>query len=139
MPGPDKQRDTGCPVAFALDTFGDRWSLVIIRDLMMRGFETFGQLLESDEGIATNVLANRLKEFELAGIVSKSRDPDNHRRVIYRLTGKGVDLAPLMLELVRWSVKYDPATKADKAMLERIENDRDGFVADLRARALERN
>jgi len=106
---------------------------------MMRGLETFGQLLESDEGIATNVLANRLKEFELAGIVSKSPDPDNHRRVIYRLTEKGVDLAPLMLELVRWSGKYDPATKADKAVLDRIENDRDGFVADLRSRALDRN
>jgi len=139
MPSADKQRDTGCPIAFALDTFGDRWSLVIIRDLLMKGFETFGQFLESDEGIATNVLADRLKEFEVTGIVSKSRDPENHRRIIYRLTEKGADLAPVMLEMIRWSGKYDPNTMAKKTVLDRIEKDREGLVSDLRSGALDRD
>jgi len=137
MPSLDKRRNTGCPIAYALDTFGDRWSLVIIRDLLMRGFDTFGQFLQSDEGIATNVLANRLQEFEVAGIVSKSRDPQNHRRIIYRLTEKGADLAPVMLEMVRWSGKYDENTKANKTVLDRIENDRGGLIADLRSAALD--
>jgi len=136
MPGPDKQRRTGCPVTFALDTFGDRWSLLIIRDLLLRGFDSFGQFLESDEAIATNVLADRLKAFEAAGIVTKSRDPENYRKYLYRLTEKGTDIAPVILELVRWSGKYDPDTKASKTVLERIEHDRDGLVADLQKKSL---
>lgn len=138
MPGPDKKRDTGCPIAFALDTFGDRWSLVVVRDLLIMGRETYGQLLEADEGIATNILADRLKELEAAGILTKSRDPDNRRRYLYRLTEKGADLAPVMLELIRWSGKYDPNTFVKKRVLEKIRKDRDGFAAELRARALNR-
>lgn len=137
MPKPNKRRDTGCPIVFALDTFGDRWSLVIIRDMLMRGCRTYGEFLEAREGISTNILADRLKELEEFGIITKSRDPDNRRRVLYRLTEKGADLAPAMLEIVRWSAKYDPNTGAKKAELDRIEKDRDRLVDDIRARVLD--
>ncbi|NQU58257.1 MAG: helix-turn-helix transcriptional regulator [Rhodospirillales bacterium] len=129
-----KKHGTNCLVAFALDTFGDRWSLLVIRDLLLRGNETYGEFLESGEGIATNVLADRLKALEAAGIIDKSPDPDNRRRNIYQLTEKGLDLAPMMMEIIRWSGKYDNRPSAKKEILDRIENDRDGFLADLRSR-----
>jgi len=136
MPKPNKRRDTGCPVAFALDTFGDRWTLIIIRDMLMKGFRTYSEFLESDEGIATNVLADRLQELEEHGIVTKVRDPDNRRYVLYRLTEKGAELARVLLEIVRWSAKYDPNTFVKKTVLNKIEKDRDGFANELCARAL---
>ncbi len=139
MPGPNKLRNTGCPVTFALDTFGDRWSLVIIRDMLMKGCRTYGEFLESSERIATNVLADRLQALEASGIITKSQDPENRRRVLYRLTPKGIDLAPVLLEMALWSGKHDPNTAAQKDFLDRIENDRDGLVEAFRARAMERD
>ena len=129
-----KKHGSGCPVAFALDTFGDRWSLLVIRDLMLRGNETYGEFLESGEGIATNVLADRLKGLEAEGIIDKSPDPDNRRRNIYRLTEKGLDLAPVVMEMIRWAGKYDSSRGARKGNLRLIENDSDGFLASLRSR-----
>ena len=134
MPSPGKKRRTGCPFAFALDTFGDRWSLLVVRDLMFRGRKTYGDFLEGDEGVATNILADRLKYLGAAGIIQKSRDPDNRRKYIYSLTGKGVDLVPLMLEILRWSGKYDPQTIVPKKAMKRVAGDRDGFAAEIRAR-----
>ena len=134
MPGPGKKRSSGCPVAFALDTFGDRWSLLIMRDLMVARLETYSELLAADERIATNVLADRLASLEAAGLIDKSRDPDNHRRFIYRVTDKGCNLLPIIMEMVRWSGKYDPNTIAPRHILERLENDRDGLIADLKSR-----
>lgn len=136
MPSLCKKRNTGCPVTFALDAFGDRWSLVIIRDMIMHRKETYGEFLESDEGIATNILADRLKHLETEGIILKSRDPENRRRYIYRLTEKGVNLTPVMLELILWSARYDPETKAPREFIDSIESNRAGFIADVRARVL---
>ncbi|MEN8196588.1 MAG: helix-turn-helix domain-containing protein [Pseudomonadota bacterium] len=136
MANPAKKRDTGCPFAFGLDTFGDRWTLLVIRDLMFRSSKTYGEFLATDEKIATNVLADRLKSLEAEGIIRKARDPENQRSYIYSLTEKGCDLAPLMLEMVRWSAKYDPRTKARKNILEKIETDREGFVAEICERLL---
>lgn len=133
---PCKKRATGCPIAFALDTFGDRWSLLVVRDLMMRGRKTYGEFLDSGEKIATNILADRLKHLEAVGIVGKSQDPENRRRNIYSLTEKGVDLAPLILELVLWSAKYDPESTTPKDVVDRIRDDREGFVAEIRSRLI---
>ncbi len=132
MPNPGKKRDTGCPVAFALDAFGDRWSLVIIRDMAMRGKTTYGEFLASDEGIATNVLADRLKHLEAEGILGKSRDPKNRRRILYKLTDKGWELAPIILDMIVWSAKYDPETKVRKPMLDKIADDREEFITEIR-------
>lgn len=137
MPSPTKLRDTGCPIAYALDTFGDRWSLVIIRDMLMKGHQTYGQFLESDEKIATNILADRLQELEYLGIITKMRDPENGRRVLYRLTKKGAELAPVLLEIVRWSARYDPHTFVKDTMVDKIRADRDGFARELQKRALD--
>ncbi len=110
MPNFGKKRDTGCPIAYGLDTFGDRWSLIVLRDIMMLGKQTYGEFLASDEGIATNVLADRLKQLEAEGIIEKTRDPDNRRRFLYTPTDKGLDLAPVILEMVRWAGDHDPNT-----------------------------
>ena len=129
-----KKHDTGCPVAFALDIFGDRWSLLIVRDLLLRGNESYGEFLESGEGIATNVLADRLKILAAAGIIIKSSDPNNRRRNIYKLTQKGLELAPALIEIIRWSGKYDSSAIARKGTLNRIETDLDGLMGEIRSR-----
>ena len=81
----DGKRPSGCPVTFALDTFGDQWTLLIIREMMFHGRRTYGEFLEADEAISTNILANRLKQLEFDGIIAKRRDPDNFRSFIYEL------------------------------------------------------
>ncbi len=129
----DKKRRSLCPVTFALDQVGDKWSLIVVRDLMFLGKQTYGEFLESGEGIATNVLADRLKCLEAEGIVEKIRDPENKRRYLYSLTEKGFDLTPLLLEMMRWSARYDPDTGIPKQLLDMIENDREGLIGKVRA------
>ncbi len=133
MPCQDTHSRSACPVTFALDTFGDKWSLLIVRDLMFRGRKTYGEFLEAGDGISTNILADRLKCLELADIIHKSRDADNRRKYIYRLTEKGLALMPILLEMVRWSGEYDPETGAPREFLERLDHDPEGLIADLKA------
>jgi DNA-binding HxlR family transcriptional regulator len=114
-----------CPISTALDVFGDKWTLLVIRDLLFKGKSTYGDLLEGGEGIATNILADRLALLESAGIVSKSRHPDSKAKNLYRLTAKGVELAPILVEIIAWSerhykvhpqaVTFAAAIKKDKA------------------------
>ena len=127
-----KKSRSSCPVTFALDRLGDKWSLLIVRDLMFRGRNTYGDFLNSGEGIATNVLADRLKRLEAEGIIEKSRDPDNRRRFLYTLTDKGYDLTPVLLEMMRWSAKHDAQTGTPKAFIKRLENDMGGLIKDVR-------
>ncbi len=131
MPG--KHHGTGCPIAFGLDAFGDRWSLLIVRDLMMRGCKTYGEFLNAKEGISTNVLADRLKHLEKASIISKAQDPENRRRNIYSLTERGLDLAPLIIDIATWSAHYDPDTLMPREMMERLEKDRDKIIAEIKS------
>lgn len=133
MSGPEKKRRSHCPVSFALDMFGDKWSLVVVRDLLFWGKTTYGELLEAGDGIATNVLADRLKQLEGSGIITKSRDPDNRRRYLYKLTDKGIALAPILVEMILWSGKYDADTAAAADYLARLEADREAVLAELRA------
>lgn len=127
-----KKRETGCPIAFGLDTFGDRWSLLIIREIMLRGKRTYSEFLEADEGIASNILIARLKHLEVEGIVNKSRDPENRRAFIYQLTQKGRDLAPILIEIIIWSGLHDDRDFAMRDVLEKIQADRHGFEASLK-------
>lgn len=127
------KRETGCPIAYGLDTFGDRWSLLIIREIMLQGKRTYSEFLEADEGIASNILIARLKHLEAEGIVEKSRDPENRRAFVYELTKKGRDLAPVLLEIIIWSGMHDNRPYALKTVLNKIEQDREGFEAGLRA------
>jgi DNA-binding HxlR family transcriptional regulator len=125
-------------VSISLETFGDRWSLLIIRDLMVRGFRTFKQFEESGEGIATNILARRLKKLTAAGIVTTEPDPADARRVNYRLTKKGIDLAPVLLELLIWGARHEK-TRVPCAYLEQMEKNRAAMLAEVRRRWRERN
>lgn len=96
---------SNCPVNFGLETFGDKWSLLIIRDMVFWGKKTYGEFLKSDEGIATNILASRLVQLEREGIIIKKRHPGDKRKDIYSLTEKGMGLIPLLVEIVAWSGK----------------------------------
>ena len=131
LPCKDKRSRSPCPVTFALDMFGDKWSLLIVRDLLFRGRKTYGEFLAAGDGISTNILADRLKNLETKGIIVKSTDSENRRKNIYKLTQKGLDLMPILLEMIRWSGSYDPQTGAPKEFLERLDNDKDSLVADL--------
>src|SRR5215469_3840799 len=100
---------SGCPINVSLEMLGDRWSLLIVRDMMMRGFRTYREFLNSEEGIATNILADRLHKLERAGIISTSRDPVDRRKLIYTLTKKGIGLGPVLLEMALWSARHGDA------------------------------
>lgn len=128
MPGPGR-----CPIDFALDVFGDRWTLLVIRDLVFGGKRHFRELMQSPEGIATNILAARLKKLEASGIISRHPDPENRRQVVYELTEKGLDLLPILIETVLWGAKYDPKTGAPKSTISRMRNNRDEVVNEIAA------
>jgi len=97
-----------CPVNLALEVFGDKWSLIIIRDIMFQDKRSFRELLQSEEKIATNILTDRLAMLEQEGIISKAPDPEHKQKHIYSLTAKGIDLLPIMVEIGGWSLKHKP-------------------------------
>ena len=104
-PGP--KRRSGCPLNASVEMLGDRWSLLIIRDMMVRGYRTYKEFFQSDEGIATNILADRLRKLEVHGILATESDPSDGRKLINSLTPKGIDLAPVLTEMS----SGPPATK----------------------------
>ncbi|SEO46209.1 helix-turn-helix domain-containing protein [Nitrosovibrio sp. Nv6] len=106
----DQIKRSSCPVSCALDVLGDKWSLLVIRDIMFMRKQYFRDFLTSPEKIASNILSDRLKKLEESNIVLRQRDPVNARRVIYTLTEKGLDLSPAIQELLRWGAKHDPAS-----------------------------
>lgn len=129
---------SGCPVSISLEVFGDRWSLLIVRDLMVRACRTFKEFQESGEGIATNVLADRLRHLQAAGIISAEPDDHDGRRVNYRLTEKGIDLAPVMLELLVWGARHEE-TGAPCAVIEHMASNRAAVLAEVRRRWQQRD
>jgi DNA-binding HxlR family transcriptional regulator len=132
------KRRSGCPVSIALEALGDRWSLLIIRDLMVRGYRTFKDFQESGEGIATNVLADRLRKLEAAGIIHVETERSDRRRLNYRLTEKGIDLAPVLLDLLIWGARHQE-TSAPAALIRKAEKHRERFLAEVRRRWDERD
>lgn len=133
MSGKPKKRRSGCPVSLSLETVGDRWSLLVIRDLMVRGYRTFTEFQESGEGIATNILADRLHTLQAAGIITAQTEQSDARKVNYRLTEKGIDLAPVLLELLVWGARHEPA-EAPPGFLAEVENHRAALLAEVRRR-----
>ena len=129
----ERKYRSGCPVAYTLEALGDRWSLLLVRDLALKGVKTYGELLDGWEGISTNILAQRLKHLEDHGIVSKSRDPENWRSYIYELTDKGRDLAPVLAELILWGGKYDRSDDRITETVEKVTRDRERFEREIRA------
>jgi DNA-binding HxlR family transcriptional regulator len=134
VPGkPKSNRRSGCPVSVSLEIFGDHWSLLIIRDLMVRGFRTFKQFQESGEGIASNILADRLRKLEAAGLLTAEPEETDRRRINYRLTWKGIDLAPVLLELLIWGARHEE-TGVPCAAIEQMAENREAFLAEVRWR-----
>ena len=131
-----QQRRSDCPINFSLETFGDMWSLLIIRDMVYFGKKTYGEFLESDEGIATNILADRLAHLEGTGILIKKRHTTDKRKEVYFLTEKGLDLIPILLDLATWGAKHDPQTGAPQAWLAMVAADRDNIIQQVRETVL---
>lgn len=127
-------RRSGCPLNAALEALGDRWSLLIVRDMAFNGATTYREFLDGGEAIATNVLADRLKRLEQQGIVEKSRDPEDSRRWIYTLSPKGLDLLPALVELIVWGARHH-RTAAPVSVLREMTTNREGFIAEVRSRA----
>lgn len=126
---PTRKSRSGCPVCVSLERFGDRWSLLVIRDLMVRGYRTFSEFLNAGEGISTSVLADRLRKLEWAGIVSTEPDRNDARSIHYRLTQKGIALAPMMLELLLWAARWEE-TAAPCGFVGRMEKEREAVLAE---------
>ena len=124
----DRKKRSDCPVSCSLDIWGDKWSLLIVRDLMFSKQCTYGDFLKSDEKIATNILASRLQTLEENGIIIKSDHPDSKAKVLYKLTQKGIDLLPLMIEINLWAEKYYTIPAEQKAMLKEVKKDKDAFI-----------
>jgi DNA-binding HxlR family transcriptional regulator len=117
----------------AVELVGDPWSLLVVRDLMFKGLRTFREFLAAGEGIASNILADRLARLEASGLVAKRPDPADARRHLYRLTEKGIDLAPVLVELVLWAARYEQ-TDAPPKVLREMRLRREQFLADVRKR-----
>ena len=123
-----------CPIFFSLEIFGDKWSLLILRDILQFDKKHYNEFLESDEGISTNILADRLKKLESEGIISKQKDPDNKKQFIYSPTKKCLDLLPIILEITVWGAKYDPETKAPPEEMAKIRKNRKEYIQNIRAK-----
>jgi DNA-binding HxlR family transcriptional regulator len=128
-----RKRRSGCPVSVSLELLGDRWSLLIVRDLMVRGYRTFKEFHDAGEGIASNILTNRLRRLEEVGIIAAETVEGDARRIHYRLTERGIDLAPVLLDLLVWAARNEN-TSAPAELVDRMENHRDTFLAEVRRR-----
>ncbi len=126
-----EKKRSDCPISCSLDIFGDKWSLLIIRDLMFLGKNTYGDFIKSAEGIATNILATRLLALEENGIIEKLEHPDSKAKNLYLLTQKGVDLLPLLVEIYLWSDKYFSVPAEIKAQIKEAKKDKNCQVKKL--------
>ena len=115
----------GCPIRYASGIFGDKWSLLIIRDLMFKGRRYYGEFLEAGEGISTNILADRLVKLETNGVIKKQKDPSKGSKVIYTLTKKGLALMPTMLAMIEWSEAHDAKSEVPVDFAQSLRTDRD--------------
>jgi len=120
------KRRSRCPLNASVEILGDRWSLLIIRDMMLRGFRTYKEFLDSYEGIATNILADRLRKLIAHGIITTQRNPSDGRKVIYSLTPKGIDLAPVLTEMVLWAAAHEDT--GNQALVRQIQQDKEKFL-----------
>jgi DNA-binding HxlR family transcriptional regulator len=125
-------------VSISLEMLGDRWSLLIVRDLMVRGLRTFKQFHESGEGIASNILADRLRRLQQTGIIIAEENESDRRGAAYRLTEKGIDLAPVLFELLLWGARHE-RTSAPEPVIEHMAKNREAFLTEARRHWLERD
>lgn len=120
-----------CPISLALEAVGDKWSLLILRDLILRKKGRYQEFLSSEEGISTNILADRLVRLEKLGLIFKSDDPDDKRQFRYFPTQKGLDLLPVIFAMARWSAKYDPHIDMASSFLRRMRTGNEGLMKEM--------
>ena len=126
------KRRSACPLNASVEMLGDRWSLLIIRDMMLLGSRTFKEFLGSYEGIATNILADRLRKLEAYGIIRTEQDPFDGRKLIYQLTPKGIDLAPVLTEMVLWAGRHEKTE--NRPLIRLMQKDKQKFLEQIRQR-----
>lgn len=127
-----QHRRSDCPINFALEIFGDSWSLLIIRDVVYFGKKTYKEFLASEEGMATNILANRLALLEQKGLLEKKASETDKRQEEYRLTERGLDLLPILVEIANWSAEHDPQTSAPPAWIALMRAEREPMIERIR-------
>ena len=127
-----------CPIDYALEVFGDRWTLLVLRDLLLSGKRHFREILTSREAIASNILASRLRKMEVDGLVIRKTDPEDKRQAFYQVTEKALDLVPVLLEISRWSAAYDHETAAPPGLMRRYEEEPQQLIAELKEAARNR-
>lgn len=125
-------RRSGCPLNASVEMLGDRWSLLIIRDMMLRSSRSFKEFLDSYEGIATNILADRLRRLQRYGIITAQPDPSDGRKLSYFLTAKGIALAPVLTEMVLWAAEHEET--GNQALVKLMRKDKKQFLAGVRKR-----
>ena len=130
------KRKSYCPIHFGLELFGDKWTLLLIRDLMFKGKHYFGDFTNSEEKIATNLLSDRLSMLEKEGMVTKFKDTKHKQKIIYRLTEKGIDLMPILVEIIMWSAKYDKDSGVEKEFVKAYKKDRDALIQQISQKLL---
>lgn len=126
------KRRSACPLNASVEMLGDRWSLLIVRDMMLRGFQTYKEFMECHEGIATNILADRLRKLVSYGIITTNPDPSDGRKVTYLLTQKGIDLAPVLTEMVLWAAAHEDT--GNQPLVRLMRDDKEKFLAGVRQR-----
>ncbi|MGB3075898.1 MAG: helix-turn-helix domain-containing protein [Chitinophagales bacterium] len=122
-----------CPISTALDIFGDRWSLLIVRDMVFKDRNTYGAFLDGGEKIATNILADRLMMLEAGGIIVKQKHPESKAKILYTLTAKGIDLVPALVEIIAWSEKHHEVHPQATQFAKAIRKDKTGTIKEITA------
>ena len=125
------KKRSNCPISSALDIVGDKWSLLIIRDILLKGKNTYNEFLNAEEKIATNVLADRLAMLVEFGILLKEEHPESKAKYFYRLTKQGVDLLPVLVEMILWSEKYLKVSPMAMAFAKAVKKNRDAVVKNI--------
>ena len=121
-----------CPINYTLEHFGDKWSFLIIRDLMFKGKRHYNEFLEAGEKVSTSVLGDRLKKLEEVGIISRGEDRVKKSRIRYSLTRKGIDLLPILIEMIVWGGFNDKSTEAPEEFLEQATENRENLIQQIR-------
>ena len=130
-------RRSGCPISYTLDIFGDKWTMLIIRDLLLFGKDSFSEFLCSDEKIATNILTDRLSVLVQEGFVTKHTAPTNKSKFLYRPTEKAIEMIPILCEITLWAEKYNP-DGAPLDITEPLRKNRTKALRDLKKKVEER-
>ncbi|WP_298892366.1 helix-turn-helix domain-containing protein [uncultured Psychroserpens sp.] len=128
------EKRSECPISLSLDLFGDKWSLLIIRDLVFKGYHFYNEFLDSGEGIATNVLSDRLKKLEHHGFITSEKYHLQKTKKLYQLTEKGIELIPIIVEMMAWGFKNDDTIfipEESTAIVDRIRNDKESFINEV--------